>query len=234
MPSLGGAASGFATGAGIGSFVPGIGNLVGGGIGALIGGLFGHHGDDKDKKRAEIQPYLDQLQSSSTGLRKQASDFGQMGAGPLGMSLDYLRNILSANGQQAMAAVAPEEGRVIDQYDTARKAISSFSPRGGGTTSALAQSRLSQAGDISDLFTGARREAFGQAASLGTSLEGLSLSGSQLASADLQRILDSILTEQGFDVQQHGQNMAALGELGQGVGTLLGLFLTRNKPTAGR
>lgn len=235
MPSLGGAGKGAAIGAGIGSFVPGIGTALGAGIGGLWG-LFSGGGDKKDKQdkqRAELMPYLDQLEAMAKNQRQQGSDLADTGTSTLMPAIKYLRNILSANPAEAMAATAPERGRVIDQYDTARKAISEFGPRGGGTTSTLAQSRLSEAGDIADVTNTARREAFGQSAGLGTTLTGLGLSADQLASADLNTILESLLTVQGHDVQRHAGNLQALGGLGQGLGSLLGILLTRPKGAAG-
>ena len=179
-------------------------------------------GDGVDKDDAAVQPYLSQLTESSKGLRGQGDELNMQGSQGIAPAMDYLRQILSSNPSALMSATAPERGRVIDQYDTARRSIGEFGPRGGGTTSTLAQSRISEADALGDIMSSGRREAFGQSAQLGTTLTGLGLTADQLASADLEKIIDTMLTQQGFDVQKRGQNMQMWSSLGQSAGYAAG------------
>ncbi len=61
------------------------------------------------------------------------------------------------------------------------------------------------------------------AAAIGTSLTGLSLSAKQLASADLNTLINTILARERLDTQKRGQNMALAGDIGETIGTLIGL-----------
>jgi len=188
---------------------------------AIAGALAGKKkGGDKDD--AVINPYLDDLSKGAQGLRQQGQDLNLQGSEALAPALQYLRQILSTNPNEVMAATAPERGRVIDQYDAARRAIGEFGPRGGGTTSALAESRISEAGALGDILSTGRREAFGQAAQLGTTMTGLGLTADQLASADIEKIIDAILTREGFDVQKRGQTMQMWSSIGQAAGYAAG------------
>lgn len=226
MASLGGAVSGAGTGAALGSFLPGIGTGIGAGVGALGGFLFGRR-KPKDASQTEISPYTDALQASSERLQGQAGELSGMGGEALAPALKYFASLLSGNPADLMEATRPERGRVIDQYDTARQAIGQFGPRGGGTTSALAQSRISEAGDLADVTAQARRGAAETSAGLGQSLTALGLSAEQLASADLNSIISAVLNKQGLDLSKRGQNLQAMTGLGESLGALLGLFLTR-------
>ena len=111
----------------------------------------------------------------------------------------------------------------------ARQVIGEFGPRGGGSNAALAESRFAQASDLSNLTVQARRDAVGQSAQLGSQLTGLGLSADQLASADLNTVVRAILEQKGLDITKSGHNKQLAGGLAEGLGTLLGLFLTRNK-----
>ncbi len=232
MPSWGGAASGAATGAQIGSFIPGIGNLIGGGIGALFGGLFGGGGDDKPKTNPE-DPYTKILTDSAQEHQAQGRELSNLGSSDLAPVVKYFKDLASGNPAAVMDATRQERGRVIDQYDTARRAISNFGPRGGGAVSANAQSQFAQAESLADTTSAARHSAMGGAAALGTSLTGLALSADQLASADLNTVINSVLAREGLASQRRGQNMALAGDIGETVGGLIGIALGRDSGGGG-
>lgn len=161
------------------------------------------------------------LQQSSQNLRGIGTDLSSQGTDALGPVLTYLKGVLGDNPSAVMDATRPERARVIDQYDTARKAISQFGPRGGGLTSSLAESNISEGETLAGITSAARKDAAGQAASLGTTLTGLGLSAQQLASMDLSEVIKAVLAREGFDVAKRGQNMEALAGIGEAVGTVL-------------
>ena len=199
--------------------------MAGAGIGGgFLGSKLAGGGDDEDRPEDAIAKML---QQSSAETRSQAGALAGQGAETLNPTIQYFKQILSSDPSAVMDATRQERGRVIDQYDTARKAISNFGPRGGGTTSALAESRFAEGETLADVVSRARSEAVGQAGQLGVNLTGLGLSADQLASADLNTVLNSIFAREGLDVTKRGQNMQALGGVGQAAGQLLGLFLTR-------
>lgn len=218
MGRLGGAASGAATGTAI---LPGWGTAVGAGLGWLLGG-----GDDKpegyDPDNPEHQ-FRNMLRTSAGNLRREATGTKRMGTAVTTPAVKYLTDILSSNPAAVMEATRQERGRVIDQYDTARRAIANFGPRGGGTTSTLAESRFDQAESLADITSSARRDAVSAAGDLGTRLTALGLTADQLASADINTVIRSILAREGIGVQ--GQYLGL--EKGAATGELIGEVLGR-------
>lgn len=219
----GDAGKGALTGASIGSFIPGIGTGIGAGVGALGGWLFGGK-DDKDKTSPENpeDPYRQLLTDSASNLRKTGGDLVASGGQGVERVMQYLQSILGGNPAALMDATRVDTGRVMDQYDTARRAATTFGPRGGGTNSTIGESYFKQAEDVANIGSEARQNALSTAASLGTTMTGLGLSAEQLASQDLNTVINSVLTREGFDVSKRGQNMEALGSLGEALGTIIG------------
>lgn len=234
MPNWKGGASGAASGAGIGTMImPGLGTGVGAGIGGLLG-LFKHKDEDPTKKKTapgmpDDEEIMKLLKEHSTKMGAEAGNLEGQGSEALAPVMDYFKKLLSGDPAMMMEATRPERGRVIDQYDTARKAVTSFAPRGGGQTSAVAGSFLQEAQQLGDVTSTARREAVGQAGQLGATLKGLGLSADDLATKDLNSIISSVLANKQLDLTKRGQNMAMVGELGQGLGSLLGMYLTRGQ-----
>lgn len=204
------------------------------GVGTAVSGVTEKSvGSGKTPDAIANDPNLATLQSSSTALRGQGTALQSMGADALQPVLAYFSKLAGGDPQALLEATRPERARVIDQYDTARKAISDFSPRGGGSNAALASSRFAEASDLSNITANMRSNAASAAGNLGTTLTGLGLSAQQLASADLNTVINAVLTQQGFDVTKHGQNAQAASGIAEGLGTLLGLYLTRGGGGAG-
>lgn len=235
MSRVGGAASGAATGATIGSVIPGIGTIAGLGIGGLLGGLFGGGGGDDQSAsaNASLDPLITKLRSSSDATRAQGDALSSMSSEALAPVLDYFKKLVGGDSQALLSATTPERSRVIDQYDTARKNLSEFGGRGGGSNAAQASSRFNEATDLSTITATARNNAVNSLGSIGTNLAGLGLSADQLASADLNEVISAVLGEQQLDAQKRGQNLSALSGLGEGVGSLIGLLLTHKPAAAG-
>jgi len=84
--NFGNAATGAATGAGVGSFIPGIGTLAGGAIGGLAG-LFGG-GKSKQPKIKEYQKYTPQQQ-------KLLNQYSSIAKSLNPEALSYLKGVLS-------------------------------------------------------------------------------------------------------------------------------------------
>lgn len=222
--SWGSAGKGAATGAAIGSFVPGIGTLIGGGVGGLIGGLFG--GDD-DEKKPKFDPEqqaietIGKLNQQSAKADAKSNQYDMMSTEALAPVLQYFKQIASGDPQALLQATMPERGRVIDQYDAARKSAATALPRSGGATSALLNSYVSEANQLSDITASARKEGMSAAGNLGISTAGLSLTADQLASADLDSIIRAVFGQQQLDVQKRGQTMGMWGDIGESAGTIL-------------
>lgn len=227
MPNWGSAAGSAATGAGTGFLFGGpVGAAIGGGAG-FLSGLFGGGGSKKPADTEALDPILKNLQDSSAASRRTADQFSGMGAEALAPVISYFKSIMGSDPGAVLAATAPERGRVIDQYDTARKAIANFAPRGGESAGAVANSYVTEGQDLSAITSSARRAAADTTAQIGLQLQGLGLTADQLASADLNTVIQAILSQQGLDLTKSGQHAQLAAGLSEGLGTLLGLYLTR-------
>ncbi len=222
MGRLGSGASGATSGAGTGFAIGGIpGAIVGGGLGFLGGFLGG--GDDPEGFSTDNpeHQFRNLLRLNAGNLRGDATDLKRTGTAVATPAAKYLTDILSSNPAAVMDATRQERGRVIDQYDTARRAIANFGPRGGGSTSTLAESRFQQAESLADITSTARRDAVSQAGELGVRLTALGLNADQLASADINTVIRAILAREGVGVQ--GQKLGL--EKGEATGQLIGQVL---------
>lgn len=200
------------------------------GGGSAVGGYLagrGHGGGTADASKQPEAPFLQQLGDQSKQAGQTADSLSGMSTEALAPALQYFSKLLGDNPTAILDATRQERGRVIDQYDTARRAMEQFGPRGGGSTSALAESRFSQAESLADITSTARRDAAAGAAQLGTQLAGLGLSAQQLESMDLGAVISAVLNREGLNVQKRGQNLQAAGGVGEALGSLLGLYLTR-------
>lgn len=178
-------------------------------------------------------PYTALLRQQSQDASQQGNQLTGMGTEALAPAMRYLQQILGTDPQGVLEATRADRGRVIDQYDSARKAVENFAPRGGGTTSSLASSRFQQAESLADITSSARRSAVATAGELGTSLAGLGLTAQDLASRDIGQIINAVLAREGLNVQQRGQNMGLLGDIGQTIGTLVGIWLGKDSGGGG-
>lgn len=216
------------------------GSALAGGIGDLIGGGADDPRSPTDPSRAALQSVIGDLQQTSRASRAKGTELSGIGADTLAPVLQYFQSLIGGDPQALLQATRPERSRVMDQYDAARLAVSQSSPRGGGTNAVLAQSRFAEASDVANLTATARRDATTQAANLGTTLTGLGLSADQLASQDLGTVLNGLLAAEGIDVSRagldltkRGQNMQTATGIGEALGTLLGLMLTRQQTSTG-
>ena len=233
MPNWRGGAGGAATGAGTGFLFGGpVGAAVGGGAGFLSGLLSGGK-DEKPKGPDELTSLIASLKDSSADSRAQGKELTGLGAEALAPILNYFKQIIGGDPSAVLAATGPERGRVIDQYDTARKSIATFAPRGGQSGTAISQSYTDEAQALSDLTTTAKRDAAGKAAAIGTSLTGLGLTAEQIASGDLNTIIQAILQQKNLDLTKSGQNKQLAAGLSEALGTMLGLYLTRGQGGTG-
>lgn len=206
------------------------------GVATGVSGAFSSKAGADPKKKAAadsaaLAPFLTDLKASSVRNRGTAADLSGMGQESLQPVVDYFKQLLGGDDEALLKATQPERARVIDQYDTARKAISEFSPRGGGTNRVMGESRFDQADTLSNITAMARRDAAGKAGTLGVQMQGLGLSAQQLASADIGTIIQAILGQSSLDITKSGQNKQLAGGLAEGLGTLLGLYLTRGNGT---
>ena len=206
---------------------------IGAGLGALSGWLLGRGKKSDHNQPAQVEdPYTALLTKQSEKAQAQGEEATGMSMEALGPVLNYYTALMGSNPSALLDATRQERGRVIDQYDTARKAIANFGPRGGGTTSTLAQSRFDQAESLADITSNARRSAVASASQLGVQLAGLGLTAEGLASSDLNTIINAALNREYLQTNKRGQNLQAATGIGETVGSIIGAILTRGKKAA--
>lgn len=182
------------------------------GAGGLLPLAFGSSSDN-------TKGPLDALTKNAQSMTDLAKTLNMQGMDLFGPASDYLKKLLSGNRQDILQATAPERARVIDQYATAKKALATFTPRGGGQAAAAADLQAKEASDLSQIGAQARSGAVGTALTTGTQLTGQGISASGAAANDYAAILSDI-------ERQNEQKAQGLGGLGQALGTIAGfLFL---------
>lgn len=207
--SVGGAAAGGAAGAGIGSIVPGIGT----GIGALAGGIYGLFGGGKSKYDTKLDSLTSQLDAFSGAEKARADKYNSKGDDILDQLIGHYSKLFGGDRQSIMESIAPEVGRVSDQYDTAYQTIAQNAPRGGGRNSALIKLRSDEAGDVGDLFSTARKDAGAQLNDLMGQLFGIGDKADSRSLTGLQSSIDLLLSKIGMDAQSKAQLGSAIGML---------------------
>lgn len=160
---------------------------------------------------------LNFMGSESRALSGQGQDILGQGQRMLQPVLQQLMLLLGGDPEAINQAIQPEVAGVVSQYDAAKRAISEFTPRGGGQASAISNMRAGQARDIGMLKATARREATGQLAELGLGQERI---GGSLAQTGLQG-LSSVL--QG-SVQEAQNKRAFWSDLGMGIGSIAAMI----------
>lgn len=152
----------------IGGGSPNVSHSMGGGGGGfdyagaagtaapIMAAIFGG-GDNKSAQQASGNS--DQLASMAKMM------FGE-GHGATDQALTYLMHVAGGDPTALLNATAPERGRVLDQYDTAKKALM-FTPRGGGQASATADLEASKAATMTSQTATARTSAVNALAQIG-------------------------------------------------------------------
>lgn len=186
------------------STVPNIGTLPGGGTsgkmdsgggsyadlaGAVVPLLFSLFGG-KNKAQEALTADTGKLRELSTSLFGQGKSVAGMGQAALAPVLKYFMALAGGDPSAMLEATAPERARVLDQYDTSKKAFQ-FGPRGGGQASATATLEASKASTLSTQAAEARRAGATALGTLGESLTGRGISAEEGALTGFESILAS-------------------------------------------
>lgn len=181
-------------------------------------------------------PYADQLyarknpnqklqyNSDILGIQGQ-KDIGT-GTSLLGKPTDYWNKVLEPPTRTGLLEQeAPVVSSVVGQYSTGRKALAQ-APRGGGTNSISANLPFEESGAItgllqnrlSDVLNTLQPEAANALTGIAGILSSLGLSEMGLSQQDLQALI-------GAKIAQSGQNTAAAGEAGKGIGAIIAALI---------
>ncbi len=154
-----------------------------------------------------------QLSDLAKQLGGEGKQIAGQGLQTLGPVLQYLTALAGGDPTALANATQPERARVLDQYDSARKALQ-FLPRGGGQAGAVMQAGSRAAGDIGSITADARHSAVGTLGSLGKGLLEEGLTEERYATDALTQVINAYL---GLSQAQSSQ----LSGLGRAVGTAL-------------
>jgi hypothetical protein len=165
------------------------------------------------------------------GLRRaqEGEDVYGKGLGTAAKSTDYWSTLLSGDKKAVAEATEPERYSIGKAFQAGRQAIA-MGPRGGGTSSALAESRFEEAGQIGRLIQGQRAEAAKSLAETGMKQAELGLRDIQTAEQSLTSIFESLLSGQ-VAIRTGQKNV--LGEIGKAVGSIIGKLLTGGSSSGG-
>jgi len=160
---------------------------------------------------------------SRSEFTKGGTLFGR-GVETLGQPLSYYQGLLG-NRQEALTAAAPEISSIQGQFNTAAKAVSEFSPRGGGRTAASAELPFAKQAAVQDVITKQRPEAAKGISEIGKLLADLGLSQeqmggilAQLGISEEQLSLQAFESGAGLTESQQARKDKLYGTLGQAVG----------------
>lgn len=151
----------------------------------LIASLFGSN--PYTEKRDQT---ADQLKQIATTLGAQGKDIAGQGQAALAPVLKYLQAVAGGDPAALNAETAPERARVLDQYDTARKAIQ-FAPRGGGQASATINAGARAASDITTMTAAAHRQGVSDLGNLGKGLLDSGVNEQHNAASELASVLQT-------------------------------------------
>ena len=140
----------------------------------------------------------------------------------LGMPLDYFSKLLSGDRQEMLQVVAPEVNAIRGQGATGRRALSQFAPRGGGTTSALAEEPFRESGAITDLLNKVRPEAAKGLTDIAGILGRLGTSEMDLGENALAQWMSYLLGDKQIST---GTTNAGISAGGQGAGEIIGALI---------
>jgi hypothetical protein len=158
-----GDASSLPSGGGSGDGGPDWGGIAGA-VAPFVASAFGNN-----PYKGQRDTNIDAVSTLAKTLAQQGGGLSAEGQQALSPVLQYLFAVTGNDPAALNTAIQPEKARVLDQYDTARKALQ-FTPRGGGQASATLQAGARAASDISTLTAEARRTGISNLATLGKGL----------------------------------------------------------------
>src|SRR2546427_9554149 len=136
--------------------------------------------------------------------------------------LNYYSKLLGGDRQEMLQVVAPEVNAIRGQGATGRRALSQFAPRGGGTTSALAEEPFRESGAITDLLNKVRPEAAKGLTDIAGILGRLGTSEMDLGENALAQWMSYLLGDKQIST---GTTNAGISAGGQGAGEIIGALI---------
>lgn len=157
--------------------------------------------------------------SDTVASGKKKTDTGFDTFAPL---ISRFMKIVTGDASEIDAASAPEISGTKDSYQAARDAVTNFTPRGGGLSSAMSANRTQEASDISKIRASVRSNADTSLAEIGKALMMSGISEQQIglgvesaSLGDFAKLLDAA-------IKQDENSSSFWGSIGGVIGKLLG------------
>jgi len=141
-----------------------------------------------NKAKGQASQSTDQLAALAKSFGTQGQSLAGQGQAALAPVIAYLNALVGGDSTALAQATQPERARVLDQYDSARKALQ-FLPRGGGQAGAVMQAGSKAAGDIGTIVGQARS---GAVNTLGTLGQNLTQQGLGMETAGANALINAI------------------------------------------
>lgn len=202
------------------------GGLISGGS-SIAGGLLSKRGGSS----APADPFGDKIKQAQLDLSSKSSSagFGDLSTArkTFQLPINYWTKILTGGRYDALEALAPEVNTITSQYDAGTRAMSEFSPRSGGRTSAMEENRFRKNADITRTLLGARPAA---AQGLLTAASGVgSMGTSELGIGNSALSGASATNLGGLNIALERQRLANenAGGIGSGLGSIFATLLNK-------
>lgn len=188
------------------------GNLAQGVAPLALSAVFG-----SNKYQGKTADLAASLKTTGADLTTAGKKTAATGSDALTGILKYFQDLAGGNENAVLGAAGPDRARIIDQYDTAKKSLST-AQRGGGATSAALNLETAKAGQLATATQTARASGAAGAAQVGSTL---------LSSGVQQQIAGINSTEsalKAFEQLTQDKN-ATMGDWGKAIGTALPFLL---------
>jgi hypothetical protein len=183
------------------------------------------------KQATELSGQGKDFLGKGSNLFGKGSDLLGRGVETLGKPLSYYEGLLG-NRQEALTAAAPEISTIQGQFDTAARAVSEFTPRGGGRTAASSELPFTKQAAIQDVISKQRPAAAQGITQIGQLLSELGLSEESIANMLSQLGIGAEQSSlQGFEARgdlllgKSGQSAKEATDLGTAAGVIAAVLI---------
>lgn len=147
----------------------------------------------------------------------------------LSMPISYFTALASGDPKAIAQATGGYSAAVGKQFDAAERSSSQDQVRGGFRSSTLANLPFQKAAQIGNYQQGLQSDAAGKLAaiasgvsSVGLSQQGVGVNEQQVGIQEILGNLQNLLTRRGQNNQEAAGIMSMIGQLGQGIGSIIG------------
>lgn len=180
------------------------------------------------KKNAAITAPLIQQQSDASkfNLSQAQTDLPAARAALQG-PLAFWKGILSGDRNSMSSVLGPENDVIAGRDALATRNLSEFAPRGGRRTLMLGDKPFQTATDYNRTLLSLRPQAADKQVTIGQILAQLGLGESSAATGAANSGISGALQQQGLDLSRSQSTSQAMSGLGEGIGSLLQLLLSK-------